>query len=193
MDYRPNVEGVCWFVREVWPDLKRQVPDLVFTVVGRDPAPAVKALAGQPGLVVTGTVTDVRPYLAAASVVVVPLLIARGIQNKILEAMAMGLPVVASPQAMEGLDIAVGTHALQAASPAQWQSVLAELLSHAHEHVGLGRQARRQVEARYTWSQQGQMLTDLCQRIGASDRPEAVSCTLSSDVLAEPTCVRGAP
>jgi len=124
MDYRPNVEGVCWFAKEVWPELKRQVHDLTFTVVGRDPAPAVKALAAQPGIVVTGTVPDVRPYLVAASAVVVPLRIARGIQNKILEAMAMGRPVVASPQALEGLDIAVGTHALQADPPAQWLELL---------------------------------------------------------------------
>jgi sugar transferase (PEP-CTERM/EpsH1 system associated) len=192
MDYRPNVEGVCWFAKEVLPELKRQVPHLVFTVVGRNPAPAVKALAGQPGVVVTGTVPDVRPYLAAASVVVVPLLIARGIQNKILEAMAMGRPVVASPQALEGLDIVIGTHALQADQPAQWEQVLIELLNHPSAHADLCRQARWQAEARYSWPQQGQELTNLCLQVEASARPKAGAHQPSNSALPEPTCARGA-
>ena len=170
MDYRPNVEGVCWFAKEVWPELKRQVHDLTFTVVGRDPAPAVKALAAQPGIVVTGTVHDVRPYLAAASVVVVPLRIARGIQNKILEAMAMGRPVVASPQALEGLDIAIGAHALQADPPAQWLELLIELLNHAPAHADLGRQARRQVENAYSWDQRLAPLVELCLNLAGAAR-----------------------
>jgi len=90
MDYRPNVEGVCWFAREVWPELRREFPELKFYIVGRNPTRAVSQLSGRDGIEVTGTVPDVRSYMQAASAAVCPLQIARGIQNKVLEAMAMG-------------------------------------------------------------------------------------------------------
>jgi sugar transferase (PEP-CTERM/EpsH1 system associated) len=170
MDYRPNVEGVCWFAKEVWPQLKRKVPDLVFTVVGRDPAPAVKALAGQPGIVVTGTVPDVRPYLAAASVVVVPLLIARGIQNKILEAMAMGKAVVASPLAIEGLEVQPGRDVLEAQSAEQWHQCLTRLLGDADLLHRLGQQARQSVENVYSWDQRLAPLVELCLNLAGAAR-----------------------
>ena len=76
MDYRPNVDGVCWFVREVWPRLRRRVPELILRIVGRDPAPEVRRLARRPGVVVTGSVPDVRPYLASAVAAICPLRIA---------------------------------------------------------------------------------------------------------------------
>ena len=93
MDYWPNVDAAVWFATEALPVLRQRHPDLTFYIVGRDPASKVQALAG-PHVVVTGTVSDVRPYLQHASAVVAPLRVARGIQNKILEAMAMEQPVV---------------------------------------------------------------------------------------------------
>src|SRR5207245_1533631 len=97
LDYRPNVEGVGWFCRNVWPEIRRRRPDAVLLLVGRKPAPAVQRLAGEPGVEVVGQVPDVRPFLHRAAVTVVPLQIARGVQNKVLEALAMGKAVVASP------------------------------------------------------------------------------------------------
>jgi glycosyltransferase involved in cell wall biosynthesis len=94
---------VCWFAREVLPELQRQRAGLRFHIVGRSPSLAVRALASS-GVVVTGTVPDVRPYLQHAAVVVAPLRLARGVQNKILEAMAMGRPVVASASCATALD-----------------------------------------------------------------------------------------
>ena len=165
MDYRPNVEGVCWFVREVWPELKRRVPNLVFTIVGRDPAAAVQRLAQVPGVTVTGSVPDVRPYVAAAAVAVCPLHIARGIQNKILEAMAMGRAVVASPDALEGLEVAVGTEVLRADAPQEWTDTILALIRDGGRRAAMECAARARVVADYTWPARMAPLVDACRRL----------------------------
>jgi glycosyltransferase involved in cell wall biosynthesis len=102
MDYRPNIEAVTSFAREAFPAIRAVHRQATFAIVGRGPASEVTALGALPGVVVTGAVPDVRGWLAAADVVVAPLRIARGIQNKVLEAMAMGRPVVASPKPPRG-------------------------------------------------------------------------------------------
>lgn len=165
MDYRPNVEGVCWFVGEVWPRLRRRLGDLTLTIVGRDPARAVRRLSGTPGVTVTGTVDDVRPYVAAAGAVIAPLRIARGVQNKVLEAMAMAKPVVASPAALEGLDVRVGEEALQADSPEQWERAILHVLEDAALAERLGEAARRCVLTRYDWAARMESLVELCKRV----------------------------
>jgi sugar transferase (PEP-CTERM/EpsH1 system associated) len=104
MDYFPNADAVEWYASRVWPALRRSDPDLEFFIVGRNPTSAVRALAGRPGIHVTGSVPDVRPYLKAALAAVAPLRIARGVQNKVLEALAMGLPVMASRAVCRTLD-----------------------------------------------------------------------------------------
>jgi sugar transferase (PEP-CTERM/EpsH1 system associated) len=103
MDYWPNVDAVGWFAEQAWPRIRRQVPNARFFIVGMRPAPEVSRLAQQPGITVTGAVADVRPYLAHAHAAILPLRIARGIQNKVLEAMAMRLPVIGTPEAMTGI------------------------------------------------------------------------------------------
>jgi sugar transferase (PEP-CTERM/EpsH1 system associated) len=97
MDYFPNADAACWFASRILPAIRHQVPDFEFLVVGRNPGTAVRRLGQQPGITVTGAVADVRPYVAAAEAVVAPLRIARGIQNKVLEALAMGKQVHVSP------------------------------------------------------------------------------------------------
>ena len=104
MDYWANVHAMQWFVREVWPRVRARRPDGHLYIVGAKPAPAVLALAQLPGIAVTGRVEDARPYLAHAHAAVTPLRIARGIQNKVLEALAMGKVLLATPQAYEGID-----------------------------------------------------------------------------------------
>jgi len=99
MDYAPNVEAVNWFCREIFPAVRKNIPELKFVIAGRNPARAVLALANDPAVKVTGSVPDVRPYLRGAAVAVAPMLTARGVQNKILESMAMGLPVISSSKA----------------------------------------------------------------------------------------------
>ncbi|MCA1925013.1 MAG: TIGR03087 family PEP-CTERM/XrtA system glycosyltransferase [Thiobacillus sp.] len=108
MDYWPNVDAVTWFAERMFPAIHDAVPAARFVVVGSRPSDAVLALARQPGVIVTGSVPDVRPYLAHAVCAVAPLRIARGVQNKVLEAMAMACPVVTSPQAAEGIRAEAG-------------------------------------------------------------------------------------
>lgn len=105
MDYWANVDAVCWFAEKVWPEILRQQAMARFYIVGSRPAAAVQRLAQHPGIVVTGTVPDVRPYIANAHGAVAPLRVARGIQNKVLEAMALGRPLVITTAAADGIDI----------------------------------------------------------------------------------------
>jgi sugar transferase (PEP-CTERM/EpsH1 system associated) len=167
MDYRPNVEGACWFVREVWPRLKQAVPDLRFSIVGRDPAAAVRKLAEVSGITVTGSVPDVRPYLAGATVAVAPLQIARGIQNKVLEAMAMGRAVVGSPDAIEGLDVVVGQDVLMAKTVEQWCQVVSQVLSDGRLRQDLAISARARVLKDYAWEARMAPLVSLCEELSS--------------------------
>lgn len=105
MDYWANVDAVTWFVDEVWPRLRDDLAQARFYIVGSRPSEAVRALAKRPGVVVTGTVDDVRPYLAHARLAVAPLRVARGVQNKVLEAMAMARPLVMTPAAADGIPL----------------------------------------------------------------------------------------
>ncbi|MBP0445133.1 TIGR03087 family PEP-CTERM/XrtA system glycosyltransferase [Roseomonas sp. SSH11] len=150
MDYRPNVDAVCWFADTVMPLLAGRSPAPTFHIVGANPAPAVRALASRPGVQVTGAVPDIRPFIAHAAVAVAPLRIARGIQNKVLEAMAMARPVVASPEAYEGVRAVAGQDLLVAASPAEMAARIGAVLE--GEHPGIGERARRAVMKGHDWS-----------------------------------------
>jgi sugar transferase (PEP-CTERM/EpsH1 system associated) len=153
MDYWPNVDAVQWFCDEVFPVLRQRVPDLRFYIVGSRPAPAVQALGQREGVTVTGTVPDVRPYIAHAAVAVAPLRIARGIQNKVLEAMAMATAVVVSPQALEGIDAEPGSELLLAEdAPAFADAVAALLAGRDSAAAAIGRAARAKVQRSYSWS-----------------------------------------
>ncbi len=151
MDYRANVDAVVWFTAEVFPALRRRVPQARFFIVGAHPAEAVRRLAARPGVHVIGQVPDIRPYLAHAVLAVAPLRMARGIQNKVLEAMAMARPVVASPEALDGLDL--GPCALTPArTPAEW----VEALSRTIEDAGPASRLREWVRGRYDWAAEGE-------------------------------------
>lgn len=149
MDYRPNVEAVVFFAEQVIPRILLRRPHAIFLVVGAAPAPAVLALARLPGVRVTGTVPDTRPYLAQAAACVAPLRIARGIQNKVLEAMAMARPVICSPEAFEGVRATAGRDVLIAADAEAWAERIAEVLDGRHEQ--LGAHARAAVETGHDW------------------------------------------
>ena len=151
MDYWPNIDGVTWFATEVLPQLLARWPRLHFYIVGRNPPPQVRALASA-SVSVTGTVADVRPYLQHAAAVVAPLRVARGIQNKILEAMAMARPVVTVPEcaAAIGADAAQGV--LRAETPHAFEQALHTLLDTPEPAVLLGAAARRHVLQHFSWS-----------------------------------------
>jgi glycosyltransferase involved in cell wall biosynthesis len=154
MDYWPNVDAVTWFASEALPLLRARWPLLRLHIVGRAPTPAVRALGADPaaGVVVSGTVPDVRPYLQHAAVVVAPLRLARGIQNKILEAMAMGRPVVAATPCVEALDVQTGREILDAAEPGEYVAAIDHLLRAAPAAAAIGAAARLRVQQRYTWA-----------------------------------------
>lgn len=161
MDYRPNVEAVTSFVEDCLPLALEKHPDLCFAIVGRNPTPSVARLADRPGVIVTGAVPDVRTWLAAADIVVAPLRIARGIQNKVLEAMAMGRPVVATPGAFEGIDAEPGHHLLVAATAEQQAAAIHDLLSDATMAHAMGVAARERMEDRYRWEARLEPLTEI--------------------------------
>jgi sugar transferase (PEP-CTERM/EpsH1 system associated) len=151
MDYLPNIDGAVWFAREVWPAIRERHPQAEFRVVGRAPAPEVQRLAGLPGVTVLGTVPDVRPFVASAAAAVIPLRLARGIQNKVLEALALARPVVAAPPALAALGTVPGEHLLRAETRAEWVAACSSLLTdHARGHE-LGAAGRRYVEVHHRW------------------------------------------
>jgi sugar transferase (PEP-CTERM/EpsH1 system associated) len=151
MDYRPNVEAVEGFARNTLPLIRAQHPSARFAIVGRNLTAEVLALTSFPGVTVTGEVPDTRDWLAAADVVVAPLLLARGIQNKVLEAMAMAKPVVASPAAAEGIDAAEGDGLIVAQEWAAQANAVLALLTNPARAKALGRAARARMVARYSW------------------------------------------
>jgi sugar transferase (PEP-CTERM/EpsH1 system associated) len=151
MDYWPNIDAVTWFVDQAWPRLVRSWPQLRFYIVGRNPGDAVRALASG-DVVVTGTVADVRPYLQHAAVVVAPLRLARGIQNKILEAMAMGRPVVASDSCAAAIDARPGAELLVAARADDFVNQVEVLLRSPERAEAIGLAGRRRVLQAYSWS-----------------------------------------
>jgi sugar transferase (PEP-CTERM/EpsH1 system associated) len=153
MDYWPNADAVTWFAQEVLPTLRSQWPAVRFSVVGRSPSPEVRALAGD-AVRVTGTVPDVRPWLQHAAVVVAPLRLARGVQNKVLEAMAMSCPVVAATRCAETIDAEVGVHLVAASTAADYVREINGLLSERDRATALGCAARSRVVTRYGWTAQ---------------------------------------
>ena len=150
MDYLPNVDAVRWFSLDMLPALLERWPSLRFYIVGRSPTPEVQSLSGA-NITVTGTVPDVRPYLQHAAVVVAPLRIARGIQNKILEAMAMSRPVIASTECAAAVDAVFGQELLTATTPADFITEIDNLLRDSEHCTSIGQAARQKVLSRYSW------------------------------------------
>ena len=150
MDYWPNVDAVIWFAAAVLPELRRRWPKLRLYIVGRSPTGAVMALANE-AVTVSGTVPDVRPYLQHAAVVVAPLRLARGIQNKILEAMAMGRAVVASTECVEALRAGLRDGLLAATGIDDYVREVDSLLASPERRERLGAAGRRCVQKRFTW------------------------------------------
>jgi sugar transferase (PEP-CTERM/EpsH1 system associated) len=161
LDYKPNVDAVTWFSKEVWPVIVRAHPNARLRLVGRQPVAEVLRLSEVPGVEVVGQVPDVRPHLSWAAVAVAPLRIARGLQNKVLEALAMRKPVVASPQALAGLRERLDLPALTATTPAEWAEYVGRLLNDEPLRRQLGAAGRRYVESHHSWERCLEPLSDL--------------------------------
>jgi sugar transferase (PEP-CTERM/EpsH1 system associated) len=152
LDYLPNIDGISWFARTIWPNVRLKHPDARLTIVGRKPARAVLELRAVPGVDVAGQVADVRPYLDNAAVVVAPLRIARGLQNKVLEAFAVGKSVVASPVALAGFGDRPDLPACRAKDSEDWIGMLLELFANPDARRRLGHAARIYAETHHNWS-----------------------------------------
>ncbi len=151
LDYKPNIDAVTWFAQAILPLIRRTLPAARFCIVGSAPAPEVQALAGVAGVSVTGRVPDVRPYIAHAAAGVAPMRIARGIQNKVLEAMAMARPVVVTPDALEGIGAVPGEEVLLADGADAFAAACLHAAGPAGAAIGLA--ARRRVLADYVWEE----------------------------------------
>ncbi|MBS0612592.1 MAG: glycosyltransferase [Proteobacteria bacterium] len=152
MDWLPNQDGISWFIESIFPELRRRVPGVRLLVVGRTPPAELRALAERVGDVeVTGTVDDVRPYLARAAISIVPLRIGGGTRLKIYEAMAMGAPIVSTRVGAEGLPLQHGEHLLLADSPQEQVTAIESLLRDAHAASELAARAGRYVQANGSW------------------------------------------
>jgi sugar transferase (PEP-CTERM/EpsH1 system associated) len=163
MDYPPNIDAVRWFAEAILPIIRQTRPGAQFHVVGSSPAPEVQMLAETPGVFVTGRVPDVRPYLAHASAGVAPMRIARGIQNKVLEAMAMARPVVVTPDALAGIDAVPGAEVIVAGDAGAFAAGC--LAAAGPEGVAIGQAARRRVVADYVWSERLRGFDALLERV----------------------------
>jgi len=174
MDYFPNIDGVCHFAEKILPLVRDKVPNIEFRIIGSNPVRRVRELAKIAGISVTGHVPDVRCHVHDAAVAVAPLRIARGTQNKILECMAMGIPVVATPQAAKGIQAVSGKHLLVAQQPALFAKHIVELLESKNLRRSLAAAARLQVQRMHVWPVSMRILDevletsrplDTCQRI----------------------------
>jgi polysaccharide biosynthesis protein PslH len=151
MDYYPNQECMTRFCAEIWPLLKSSRPALKLLIVGADPSPAIRQLDEMPGVTVTGSVPDVRPYIRRSALMVAPLHIARGTQNKILEAMAMGVPVVTSRLAAEGVDAEPDTHLLVADTPQDCVQAILGIVGCPAERERLAQAGRQRMLSHHAW------------------------------------------
>jgi sugar transferase (PEP-CTERM/EpsH1 system associated) len=163
MDWMPNEDGMAFFVEEVLPLIRREVSDATLTIVGRNPTARVRALAGTaPGITVTGTVPDVRPYLEEASVVVVPLRIGGGTRIKIYEAMGMERPVVSTTIGAEGLDVVDGEHIVLADDAAAFARETVALLRTPERAAQIGQRAAAHVRAHFGWASVAEQFAERC-------------------------------
>ncbi|HXJ00610.1 MAG TPA: TIGR03087 family PEP-CTERM/XrtA system glycosyltransferase [Micropepsaceae bacterium] len=194
MDYRPNVDAAKWFLDEVMPRLKGGLPNARFYVVGAKPPESLRALAG-PSLVVTGAVADVRPYIQHAAAIVAPLRMARGVQNKVLEAMAMEKPIVATFEATRALAVTSGVELWVENEAGAFADAVIEAVQGANR-VQVARNARNYVERHHNWQQNLGLIDDLLDRLcgpaSADAAPYATDKAMASAPLPSNRTVVGA-
>lgn len=187
MDYYPNQQCMIHFCSSVLPRLQARRPQVTLTIVGADPSARVRALAKLPGVTVTGAVPDVRPYVQRSAVMVAPLSIARGTQNKILESLAMGVPVVTSTVAARGVDAVPGEHLLVADGDAGLAEAVLGVLDRPAERARLAEAGRRRVLSHHDWSRSMRKLDSVIERcITLHHGTAAGSAATRDDTLMHP-------
>jgi glycosyltransferase involved in cell wall biosynthesis len=164
MNWRPNVDAVLYFLKEMFPGIKAVVPDVSFSIVGHKPPVVVEELARQNGAVTTGYVPDTRPFVSQAEVFVVPLRIGSGTRLKILEAMAMGKAIVSTSIGCEGIGATHEKNILIADSPADFARCVIRIFNDKALRDDLGIAARKFVEENYSWEHIGQRLNTIIEQ-----------------------------
>jgi sugar transferase (PEP-CTERM/EpsH1 system associated) len=175
MDWLPNEDGVLYFCRDILPLIRQQQPEVTLSIVGREPTPAVKRLAETAGIEITGRVADVRPYVGAAAVYVVPLRVGGGTRLKIFEAMSMARAVVSTTIGAEGLPVTPGRDIAIADEPAAFADAVVQLLRNEPERRRLEQAARRLVVERYDWSAVARDMEAALHAAAGQERDRAVS------------------
>ncbi len=168
LDYLPNVDAAEWFAREVWPAIQAARRDAEFHLIGRNPAAGVRRLAAIPGVKLIGGVPDVRPHLTRAAVAVVPMRLSRGLQNKVLEALAMGKATVVAPPALAALTAEHGRDLIRAETPEDWSREVLDLFENPARRERLGRAGRAFVEENHDWER---CLEPFVERIASACSP----------------------
>ena len=158
MDYWPNIDAVEWFVKKILPLIKNEIPDIIFNIVGKGPPRRIRHLSNHNGVHVTGFVKDVRKYLASADISVIPLRIAQGIQNKVLESMAMAKPVICTSKALTGIQADGGSEVVIADTEKEFADAVIRLLRDDILRKKIGELARRCVETKYFWEKSFEQL-----------------------------------
>jgi polysaccharide biosynthesis protein PslH len=179
MDYFPNVDAVAWFCEQILPRVQAQIPEASLTICGNRPTHTVRRLARRAGVNVTGWVPDTRTYLDGAEVFVAPLRVARGVQNKVLEALAMGLPCVASRRVWHGTVVPEGDGILVADTAAEFAELVIRLLRTPAFRAELARKARAAAESHYRWQAQMEALDQVIALVIATPRthdPRGAAC-----------------
>ena len=169
MDYFPNIDAAEYFAREIFPIVRSRIPDATLRLVGSDPTQSVRDLAMLPGVTVTGHVPDVRPYALDATMTVAPLRLARGTQNKILESMAMGVPVVATSVAAKGVAATPGQHLLVADDRDSFAAEVIRMFEDKPLRESLAVSARKQVESEHSWARSMEKLDAILERFSTND------------------------
>jgi sugar transferase (PEP-CTERM/EpsH1 system associated) len=168
MDYLPNVDAACHFANDILPKIRRRHPHLQFAIVGRNPSNQVKRLASLPGVIVTGTVPEVQPYLENAAVAVAPFRICQGVQNKILEALAIGLPVVATPRPARAIGATSAELLFVAETPDEFASAVIRVLE--EPQLRSGSNGCEFVQSHFDWEQNLQPLELWLQEVTGENR-----------------------
>lgn len=199
MDYRPNADGAKWFAKEVLPHIGQKLPNVRFYVVGAHPPASLRACAGI-DTIVTGQVSDIRPYIQHASVVVAPLKMARGIQNKVLEALAMGRPVVATQAATRALAVTSGVELWIEDQPARFAAAVMNALKGA-DRLRVAKNGHRYVETHHNWARNLSVVDEILAALGDRAIPagmrmsgagETVQSDRKSALPPPPTSLAGA-
>ena len=168
MSYFPNIDGVKWFTRDILPIVQRTLPETEFCVVGSNPVPEILKLEDDKSVTVTGFVDDVRPFVGPAAVFVCPIRAATGFNTKVIEAMAMGLPVVATPSACEGIDVTDGVNIMLADQPMDFAEAVITLLRDEPTRQAIAAAGRELVLEKYSWITAGNILRQVYKDIGGN-------------------------